>query len=293
MNLHHVDLFLAVVDAGGFTAAGERLGVAQPGVSAAVRSLEDDLGARLINRDRGRLTLTPEGTAFLRHARGIMAQVSASRREVAGIRALETGHLSVGAPPMVAGYLLPRVIAGFLSKHPGLRLTVEQAGAEEIAERVLDGRLDLGVIADWRTPDSLATRLLQVQPMVACVGAGSPLAGRRRITWTALFDQPLILFPRGYYQRSRVEEAAERLGRSPTVVVEAESIPLIIELVRRGHGVATLLAAAARRLPGVRALELPTEATVPVALCRRVNAPASVTVEAFHDYLVDHLKSRP
>ncbi len=274
MNLRQLELFLAVVDAGGFTAAAARLRVAQPAVSAAVRRLEEELGARLLVRGARRLTLTAEGAAFLRHARAILAQVAASRHEIAAMRALEAGHFSIGAPPMVAGHLLPRVVDRFLSERPGLRLSVVQAGAEEIGARVLRGDLDLGIVADWRTPEGLAVRLLEVHPMVACVAASSPLAGRRRLGWAELLDQPLILFPRGYYQRARVEDAAARLGRSPSVVVEAEAVPLIAELVRRGRGVATLLAAAAEGLAGIRVLSLPREATVPVAVCRRSGAPA-------------------
>ncbi len=179
MNLRQLELFLAVVDAGGFTAAAARLRVAQPAVSAAVRRLEEELGARLLVRGARRLTLTAEGAAFLRHARAILAQVAASRHEIAAMRALEAGHFSIGAPPMVAGHLLPRVVDRFLSERPGLRLSVVQAGAEEIGARVLRGDLDLGIVADWRTPEGLAVRLLEVHPMVACVAAPrrSPDAG--------------------------------------------------------------------------------------------------------------------
>lgn len=292
MNLRQVELFLAVVETGGFTTAAERLGIAQPAVSTSVRKLEEDLGVRLLERGARRVTPTAEGRAFLQHARAILAQVAASRREMAALRTLETGQLSIGAPPMVAGYLLPSVIDAFLAERPGIRLTVVQAGAEQIGARVLRGELDLGIVADWRTPDGLATRLLEHHPMVACVAASSPLARRRRLAWSELLDQPLILFPHGYHQRSRVDDAAARLGRTPEVVVEAEAVPLIAALVRRGHGVATLLAAAAHSLPGLRAVPLPSEATVPVAVCRRSRAPASAAVEAFQALLVASVEER-
>ena len=292
MNLHRIELFLAVVDAGGFTAAAERRGIAQPAVSAAVRKLEDELGVLLLVRGRRRLTLTAAGTAFLRHARAVLAQLAASRRELAAMQSLEVGQLAIGAPAMVAGHLLPPLIDGFLKQRPGLRLTIVQAGAEEIGGRVLRGELDLGITADWRTPEGLVTQVLEVQAMVACVAAASPLASRRRLGWAELLDQRLIMFPRGYYQRSRVEDAAARLRRALDIAVEAESLPLVVDLVRRGHGVATLLAAAAVDLPGIATLALPAEATVPVAVCRRADAPPNAAVEAFHAWLLRHARGR-
>ncbi len=74
--------------------------------------------------------------------------------------------------------------------------------------------------------------------------------------------------------------------------MEAEAVPLIAELVRRGRGVATLLAAAAEGLAGIRVLSLPREATVPVAVCRRAGAPVSAAAEAFQAYLVRYAAAR-
>ncbi|HYG91088.1 MAG TPA: LysR family transcriptional regulator substrate-binding protein [Azospirillum sp.] len=226
---------------------------------------------------------------FLRHGRALLAQVAATRREVAAVRSLEAGELLLGAPGMVAGHLLPPVLDAFLEGRPGLRLRVVQAGAEEIGERVLRGDLDLGIVADWRTPEGLATTLLAEHPMVACIAEGSSLAGRSRLDWGELLAQPLLSFPRGYHQRTRLDEAARRLGVAPHVLVEAESVPLILELVRRGRGTATLLACAAERQPGVRAVPLPDDAVVPIALCRRARAPVSALAEAFQDHLASHL----
>jgi DNA-binding transcriptional LysR family regulator len=192
---------------------------------------------------------------------------------------------------MVAAHLLPRLIQTFLSERPGLRLTVAQAGAEEIGSRVLRGELELGIVADWRTPEGLTAELLEQHPMVACVAASSSLGARSRLSWAELIDQSLILFPHGYHQRSRIEDAAARLGRALDVVVEAEAVPLIVELVRHGSGVATLLAGAAAGLPGITSLSLPSEATVPIAICRRTNAAMSAIAAAFHAHLLKNTKA--
>lgn len=73
--------FLAVVEHGGFTAAARRLYLSQPGVSAHIRRLETSLGVRLIDRSVRRLTLTPEGRAFLPQARVIVRELERGHRE--------------------------------------------------------------------------------------------------------------------------------------------------------------------------------------------------------------------
>lgn len=294
MNFRHLELFVAVADAGGFTAAAVRLGLEQPAISAVIRRLETELGTALFVRERRNVVLTREGQAFLARAKAILGEIEASRRELVALQSLERGQIVLGAPPMVAGHLLPAVLDEFLTRHPGVQVTVIQAGSEEIGTRVLAGELDLGLVADWRTPDGLAVQLLQLHAMVACVSANSRLAAKRRLGWAELLEEPLVLFPRGYYQRSRLEDAAIRIGCRPNVLLEAESIPLMIELVRRGHGAATLLAAAAAGIEGIRVLPLPADATVPIAVCRRDTGPRSAAATAFEQFIHRQLsRGRP
>jgi len=289
LNLRHLQLFVAVVDAGGVTKAAEQLGLAQPAASAAIRRLETDLGVALLTRSGRGAALTPQGEAFLRRARTVLAEIDGFQVEMAASQALESGRVSLGAPPMVTAHLLPGVIGDFLTAHPGIRVTLLQAGAEECAARVLRGDLDLGIVADWRTSPGLTTQLLVNNPMVACVAASSRLATKARMSWSELLKQPLILFPPGYHQRTRVDEAADRLRRWPKAVMEVESVAVMLEMVRRDIGVATLLGAAVAGADGVVALALPAEATVPVAICRRAHAPATRAVEELHSYLVCRL----
>lgn len=285
LNLRAVEWFVTVVDAGGFTRAARRLGVAQPAVSATIKKLEVELGVRLLVRSARGIALTAEGERFLEHARAILTHESAARRELSALRTLEQGQLTLGAPPMVAGYLLPRMLERFLAAHPGVRVTVVQAGADEIAARVSREVLDLGLIADWRRRDGLVIRLLERHPVVACTARSNPLADQPRISWAGLFTQPLIAFPRGYYQRTLLDEAARRLRATPNIVVEAESVTLIAELVRRGRGVATLLSATAVTLTGVRSVAMPKDAEVPIALCRNAAVQRSFAARAFEEQL--------
>ncbi|MCC5859047.1 MAG: LysR family transcriptional regulator [Ectothiorhodospiraceae bacterium] len=292
MNLRQLRYFIAIVETGSFTAAAKKLCTVQPAVSSTLRKLESDLGVRLLVRDARHIGLTAEGDAFLRHARAILAQTESARREVASINAAESGEVRLGAPPMVASYLLPGPIAHFLEERPGIRLRIFQAGAEVIREQVMTGELDLGVIADWRPLRGLTTRLLHRHPIVAATASRSTLAGRHAISWAELFDHPLIQFPPTYFQRLRIEQAAAEAERDLNIVAESESVPIIIELVRRNAGVGTLLKAAAEDATGIRILTLPDDAHVPVAICHRTSPGLSAPGTALMDHLSDALGRR-
>jgi DNA-binding transcriptional LysR family regulator len=286
ITLRAAHWFVTVVDAGGFTRAARTLRVAQPAVSTAIRKLERDLGVTLLTRSTRGAAPTAEGARFLEHARAMLAHEAGARRDLLALKNLETGQLSLGAPPMVAGTLLPKVLERFVARHPGVRIAIVQAGADEIAARVLRGTLDLGLIAEWRRVDGLVTHVLERHPVVACVALSHRLAGRDRLTWSDLFTQPLIAFPQGYYQRALLDNAARRLRANPDIVVESESVPLMAELVRRGRGVATLLAAAAAGLAGTRAVPMSKDVEVPIALCRRADGDLSSAARAFEAHLL-------
>jgi LysR family cyn operon transcriptional activator len=292
-SLRQVEIFLALVEEGGFSAAGERLRLAQPAVSIALRKLEDSLGVSLLDRSGQRVRLTREGTIFLRHARAITAEIGDTARELAKIRSLEAGQITIGAPPMVAGYLLPRIISAFLARHPGIKIKVVQGGANVIAGKVREGEIDLGFVADWHIADDLEIAMIENHPMVACVPARSPLARLKKLSWDALLSQPLILFPKGYHQRLRVDDAAARLGRTANIVIEAESVELIVAMVKDGRGVATLLESVARDIPGIFSISLPAEAVVPVALCRHGATMPSVAAASFYRSVTAWLRGDP
>jgi DNA-binding transcriptional LysR family regulator len=286
ITLRAAHWFVTVVDAGGFTRAARTLRVAQPAVSTAIRKLERDLGVTLLTRSTRGAAPTAEGARVLEHARAMLAHEAGARRDLLALKNLETGQLSLGAPPMVAGTLLPKVLERFVARHPGVRIAIVQAGADEIAARVLRGTLDLGLIAEWRRVDGLVTHVLERHPVVACVALSHRLAGRDRLTWSDLFTQPLIAFPQGYYQRALLDNAARRLRANPDIVVESESVPLMAELVRRGRGVATLLAAAAAGLAGTRAVPMSKDVEVPIALCRRADGDLSSAARTFEAHLL-------
>src|ERR671933_2300315 len=97
-RLRAMEVFVAVTEAGGFAAAGARLGMSPPAVTRAVAALEDRLGTRLLNRTTRRVSLTEAGAHYLESARRLLGEVEAAEREAAGKAAAPTGHLTITSP---------------------------------------------------------------------------------------------------------------------------------------------------------------------------------------------------
>ena len=123
MEMHQLTYFESVSRHLHFTRAAAELNVAQPSVSQQIRKLEAELGAPLFHRMKRHVALTEAGKTFLPHARAVLQRLEEARLEVQELSGMQKGTLAVGAPPSVGTHLLPRALASFSRRHPGIALT--------------------------------------------------------------------------------------------------------------------------------------------------------------------------
>src|SRR5579871_6427760 len=147
MDERRLRYFLAIVEAGGVTAAAERLHVAQPSLSQALRSLERELGAELFDRVGRGLQLTAAGRALIGPARQALLAIDGTRSAVREIAELLAGELAIAALATLAADPLGDLVGRFRVAHPGV--TVEIAVAESTADAarlVAEGGRELGLV---------------------------------------------------------------------------------------------------------------------------------------------------
>ncbi|NZA26560.1 LysR family transcriptional regulator [Luteimonas sp. SJ-92] len=279
-------MFLAVARHAGFSAAAAELRIAQSAVSIAIRRLEEDLGARLFHRSKRSVELSPAGRAYLARAQPALAQLELARQELRALDAGIGGTLVVAAPAMVTGFALAAPLAAFQAAHQGVRVTLLQAGASEIARRVAAGEVELGVIAGDDADPGLEVIALAHFPNVACMAAASRSAPGAAMTWPELLSQPIVAFPVGYHQRSRIDAQARRIGVVPRIVMETENVAVLLEAVRRDIGLATLPEPAVRGVGGLVTMPLEGDEVLSVAVCYRRDYPLSRAARA----LIEHLR---
>ena len=208
--------FLLVVEHGTFTAAARHAHLAQPSLSASIKRLEHEMGARLLRRLPRGAVPTEAGRALIPHAREVLASLERGRRAVREVEGLERGEVRVGGGATAATYLLPSLLASFRARHPRIRVTLTEDFSPRIPELVRQGALDIGVAQGTGEP-------WRQDPLVL---VGAP-QGERDV---------FIGFVRGAAMRA----FQERLFPEAEQIMELASIAAVKGQVRAGLGVALL-----------------------------------------------------
>lgn len=155
--------FVAIVEAGTYRRAAQRLHLTQPALSAAIARLESQVGARVLDRGRRGASPTAAGTALLPHARAALAAVDAGLRAVAEIEGLHDGEVRLAAGATACTYLLPSVLARYREAHPGIRFLLRESASDEALESLYAGDIDIAVTTaeggePWYTDELILVR---------------------------------------------------------------------------------------------------------------------------------------
>jgi DNA-binding transcriptional LysR family regulator len=256
--------FIAIARAGHMTRAAETLGVTQPALSAALKKLEEQVGAPLLHRTGRGVALTEAGAVFLEHAQDAVGRADAGARAVRELLGLQRGSIRIGGGATATSYLLPRVVSAVRRAHPGLRFFVREAGSNAVAAAVLAGELDLGIVTLPITQGGggggggageLVERALVDDELRLITPAGHRLAEEHRtqsaerrareaggaappgFRWRDLEGESVVGFEAGTAVRAVVDRAAGHAHVALNYVMELRSIESIKRMVAAGIGV--------------------------------------------------------
>ncbi len=278
MTLTQLQVFLAVVEAGSFTAAAEASYMTQSAVSHAIAGLEAELGVALLERTRAGAVLTEAGVRIVPHARRVRDHMECIRQEAAATVGLRTGKLRVGSLPSVAARLLPGIIGAFRRRYPGIGLVLLEGTDQEVHAWIASGAVDIGVVT-LPTSDVDAVPLT-IDDMRAVVPAAHPLANRPAVRPAHLAAEPFVLSKGGC--EPLIRSIFQATGATPRVHYEANDMAAVLALVREGLGVTIVPALALPTSPeGVHVMPLDPPVRRHLALATRTLAEVSPAAVAF------------
>jgi DNA-binding transcriptional LysR family regulator len=276
MELRQLEYFVAVVDARSFTRGAMRVLVAQSGVSAQVRRLEDELGVQLLERGSRAVTPTEAGLAVLPYARAALAAAEGVREAVDELRGLVRGHVRVGMVTAGPAVTLGDMLASFHAAHPEVEITLTEHASDALFTGVREGTLDLAVASlGPEPPAGIETHTIIDAPIVAAVRADHPLARRSSLRPRELTTYALICLPRG----TGVRAIWDATGVPARIAFEASDPGVLAQLAARGLGVAILPEPAAGDL---HTLSLGLRGQI--ALAWREGGPSSPAARAFMNH---------
>ncbi|MBP2369975.1 LysR family transcriptional regulator [Pseudonocardia parietis] len=291
MTLQQLMYFVAVADVRSFTRAADQVGVTQPTLSRALRTLENELGTPLINRGSV-LTLTPAGEAVLPLAQRMIADSDMVRTTVAEMVGLRSGRVRVGATPSLCIGVLSDVLRVFHARHPGIGVELVEDGAQPLETAVVRNELDVALVIvppDGVDPALHSAPLLRERLSVASPRARQPLNPRNSISVADLARHDLVMVRKGYDLREVTLRAYDEAGVTPRIAVEGGQMDAVLRMVEAGTGVAVVPDLVFIGRPRLRRTVLTPALYRTVALARRADIAPTPAVIAFADILLEYM----
>ena len=212
MDTRQLSAFCEVVDRKSFSQAAEHLGVTQPAVSLQVRSLEERVGQRLLDRSGRRVEPTEAGIGLYRHARKLLQLEQQMLDDLAeGETGTLHGTLAIGASTGPGAHLVPLLLCEFQSEHPDLRVSLSISDTHTVTEQVAARELELGIVGAHGRHRSLDFEPLSLDEIVLAVPPGLPSAGGR-MTLDELRAETLVVMQEGAGVRQVVDEELRHAG---------------------------------------------------------------------------------
>ncbi len=233
-----MEYFLAVVDCGGVTRAAERLRVAQPSLSQAVRKLEKDLDTELFHRVGRGLVLSPAGEALVGPARSILREVKAAENAVRDVAAMRGGRIDIASLPDLSSDPLSVWVAKFRRLYPDIRFHIEERDeTADVVALVKSGACELGILSLPLPTEDLEGEALIDQRLVLVCPPGTDAQWPERVPIGQLSRVPFVMGERGTETRDFIERSLRANGVEPDVAVEVRQRGAVLPIVLAGGGV--------------------------------------------------------
>jgi DNA-binding transcriptional LysR family regulator len=231
---------VAVAQTGSIREAADSLNVAQSAISRQILNIETELGTALFERHARGVVPTPAGEVFLRYARDSLKQAERVRSEVGALHGLRRGTIRICAIESVAQEVLPRALAEFATRHPGISLDVTVASTEEVIVAVQEIRADIGVAFQPQLEDDIRVLSRARFPLHALMAPDHPLGEVERLSITDTLDYPIAVTPRGSGSRMLIDATAKAAGVRLVPALESNSVHLMMRFVSKSRGITFL-----------------------------------------------------
>ena len=241
------------------TEVANALYTSQSGVSKHIKDLEDELGVELfVRRGKRLLGLTEPGKELVVVVERMLLDAKNIKQLAEQFAASDQGELKVAATHTQARYALPHVVVKFKKLYPKVHLVLHQSSPREIVTMLLDGSADIGVATEALEENSDVVAFpYHSWDHAVIVPEGHPLEKVEPLTLAAIAEFPIITYDRGFTGRPRIDQAFEKAGIAPDIIMTALDADVIKAYVELGLGVGIVASVAydARRDQGLRLLE--------------------------------------
>lgn len=243
MEIRKLEAFCKVVELKSFTRAAEAMLLSQPTISEHIRSLEEELSQKLVDRLGRKAEATPAGRLLYGYARKIMQTRREAVQAVKQYGGKLVGRIMIGCGTIPGTYILPGLIGQFSSRYPSIKATLSISSSRIISKMVLKGELEMGVVGARWNESGLDWMEMFSDELTLAVHPDHPWALKESISLKSLFEEPFILREAESGTRKVFSRILEDNGFKESKlleVMEIGSTAAIKEAVKAGIGVSIL-----------------------------------------------------
>lgn len=232
MKLTQLNYFNAICECGSISKASKKLHVSQPSISAAIISLENELGVNLYYRIGKKLVLTPEGLTLSSLAKSLLDDAD-KLVNVMKDMGNKKNNIKVGIPPMIGSFLFPRIFNGFKQNYPNINLELFEFGSSDTCKLVEEGTIDLGITVI----DNINTSIFNTRPLFTTdiryfTSKTNPLSKSSPISFNNIGSSPIILFTDGYYHVDVIKEMFSKNKLTPNIIMRSSQLHTIKQFIK-------------------------------------------------------------
>lgn len=283
MNIQKYLAFLKTVEYGSITRAAEVLSYSQSGVSRMIQDIEKEWGLSLLERNRGGVRLTSDGTKLLPRIQSLCAEYEAMQRQVEELKGMRSGLIRIGTFSSVATHWLPNIIREFQKDYPEIEYELLLGDYTEIEAWIQEGRVDCGFLRLPTLPE-FDTIFLEQDDFLVILPEKHPLTKKEKISLSDLGKEPFLLLEKD--KNTEISDFFRKHDFSPNVHFTLWDDYAILAMVESGMGISLLPRLILKRIPyRVEVRELDVSAYRDIALVLRNQKTAPLAVKCFLEYL--------
>jgi DNA-binding transcriptional LysR family regulator len=236
MDFDQLETFVEVARHSSFSRAAEKRFRTQPAISSQIRSLEEEVGAKLFDRSGGKVVLTAAGKVFLQYAEEAIEARKNLITALAEMERIPRGEIVVAANEATCLHILPEVFAEFKKLYPNVGVHITRLERATILESVIDNTVDFGAVSIPVDDKRLTVVNIHRDELVIIAPPGHPLSRRNEVSIVDLVHFPLLL-PKVGRTRDAIENLFHDRQLKPNISMELDSSELLKRFVAADVGV--------------------------------------------------------
>ena len=241
MDIQQIRYFLAVAHYESFSKAAQKLFVTQPILTRCVKNLEQELGLPLIVRTTRSFALTDAGKTLSEYGRRLVQQQEDLCRRMEDLKQVRSGQLRLSSPGPLLDLYFPKLVTGYHARHPGIRIHVRESGSRPVAQDVLDGTADMGVVMlPLEDTENLHVFPILTDAVHVVVPKGHPFSAETSIPIGKLRGMELITYDRNNTLHHTFLDLCRKEGFTPAIAYQSMMPNFILDTIALGSCVGVL-----------------------------------------------------